>query len=195
MTRKESGFVHDLAPLTALGALAPQQEQIGPVTLAEAPDWALASVSARLGQEAACAAALAQALGAEAPGVARYHGGVGLGAFWIAPHSWMVQAPYSADLAGDLRGQLGPCASVTDQSSAWARCDVTGPAPLVAEMFARLCNLDLPHLPSGTARRTVIDHLGCYLLRGDGGAVSVYGPRSGAQSLWHALQLAARSVV
>ncbi len=189
--------MHDLAPLTALGTKAPQQEKIGLVTLAEAPDWALASVTARLGQEAACAAALAQTLGAGAPGVARYHGGPVLGAFWIAPHSWMVQAPYSAkpDLAAHLRGQLGPCASVTEQSSAWARCDVTGPAPLVAEMFARLCNLDMPQLPSGHARRTVIDHLGCYLLRGDGGAVSVYGPRSGAQSLWHALELAARSIV
>ena len=189
--------MHDLAPLTALGALTPQQETFGSVTLAEAPDWALASVTARLGQEAACAAALGQSLGADVPGVARCHSNAGLGAFWIAPHSWMVQAPYSAqpDLAGHLRASLGPCASVTEQTSAWARFDVTGPAMALAEMFSRLCNLDLPHLPDGSARRTVIDHLGCYLLRRDGGQIAIYGPRSGAQSLWHALQTAARSVI
>ncbi|MCH8465528.1 MAG: sarcosine oxidase subunit gamma, partial [Roseinatronobacter sp.] len=112
-----------------------------------------------------------------------------------APHGWMVQAPYSAqpDLAGHLRDLFGPCASVTEQTSAWARFDVTGPAPLLAEMFARLCNLDMPQLPDGSARRSVIEHLGCYLLCHDG-KIAVYAARSGAQSLWHALQLAARSV-
>lgn len=185
--------MHDLAPMTALGGDSARSDTIGPVTISESPDWALASVAARQGQDATCAAALADLLGVPSPDVAGYVQGAGFAAFWIGPGAWMVAAPYPdhADIAATLRDRLGGCASVTDQSDAWVRFDLRG--EMLAQLFERLCNLDMDRMHPGTARRSVIEHLGCFVIR-DGGGLHVLGPRSSAQSLHHALLTAARSV-
>lgn len=187
--------MHDLAPLTALGSSAPQRATIGPVTITENPDRALVSVAARLGQDAACIKALTAVLGTAAPDVAQFVRGPVLGAFWTAPHCWMVDGPYDlddpqTDLDTRLKAEFGDMASVTDQSGAWVRFDLQGDG--LDALFERLCNLDMARMPDGSARRTVIDHLGCFVLR-HGGGIIVYGPRSAAQSLHHALVTAARS--
>ncbi|MEL6682896.1 MAG: hypothetical protein AAFQ09_09650, partial [Pseudomonadota bacterium] len=46
--------MHDLKPITALGGAEPRTDTIGTVTIAENDGVSLASVAARLGQEAAC---------------------------------------------------------------------------------------------------------------------------------------------
>ncbi len=185
--------MHDLAPLTALGGDTPVHDSIGPVTITEAPDWALASVAARLGQEKACTTALASALGVAVPGIAAHTRGPVMSAFWTGPHIWMVEAPHHSheDLAAMLAAKLGDCASVTEQSDAWVRFDIAGDK--VERLFERLCNLDLTTMTNGSARRSVIEHLGCYVIR-NLDAVHVYGPRSSARSLHHALTGAARAV-
>jgi len=50
--------VHDLIAITPLGSDVARQDRVGALTLTEVPDWALASVAARPGQEDACHAAL-----------------------------------------------------------------------------------------------------------------------------------------
>ncbi|MBR3369709.1 MAG: sarcosine oxidase subunit gamma [Rhodobacteraceae bacterium] len=185
--------MHDLAPLTALGSSAPQSDTIGPVTITENPDMALVSVAARLGQDAACTTALARILGTSAPDVAQFVQGPTLAAFWSAPHCWMVTGPDDpqSDLSTRLKADLPHMASVTDQSGGWVRFDMQGDG--LGALFERLCNLDMARMAQGGARRTVIDHLGCFVLC-HGGGVTVYGPRSGARSLHDALITAARSV-
>ena len=185
--------MHDLAPLTALGASELRTDMIGPVTIVEAPDWALASVAARLGQETACQSALEKLLGAPAPGIVRHTRGRELSAFWIGPHVWMVEAPYAThpDLAAQLKTACTDTASVTDQTGAWVRFDLTGPD--LPRLMERLCNLELGKMQAGQARRSVIEHLGCYVIRHEG-SITIYGPRSSAQSLHHALITAAKSV-
>ncbi|CUX83234.1 MAG: sarcosine oxidase, subunit gamma [Roseibaca calidilacus] len=181
--------MHDLAPLTALGATTPRCDTIGTITIAENPDVALASVAARRGQSAPCAAALAAWLDAPAPGIAE-HSGTHMAAFWLGPDMWMLEAPFATreGMAQDLAQRLKGMASVTEQTDAWARFDLSGDG--LADMLARLTNLDLATLPQRFARRTVMEHVGCYLLRRDAG-YSIYGPRSSAGSLHHALRLAA----
>ncbi|NBB99072.1 MAG: sarcosine oxidase subunit gamma, partial [Alphaproteobacteria bacterium] len=82
-------------------------------------------------------------------------------------------------------------ASVTEQTDAWVRFDLSGDA--LAEILARLTNLDLATLPARFVRRTVMEHVGGYLVR-RGAGYSVYGPRSSAGSLHHALAQAARAL-
>lgn len=185
--------MHDLAPLTARGASAPCQDTIGPVTISEAPDWALSSVAARLGQEAACLDALTRLLGAKAPDVAQHVQGKALSAFWIGPHIWMVEAPYATyhNLARQAKTACADSASVTEQTDAWVRFDLTGDG--FDRVMERLCNLDMGQMQPGHARRSVIEHLGCYVIRQVGG-ITIYGPRSSAKSLHHALITAAKSV-
>jgi len=177
--------VHDLAPLTALGATALRSDIIGAITIAEHLGVALASVAARRGQSAACATALAEWLGAPAPGVAE-HTGDDMAAFWLGPDMWMLEAPFAAHetMVHDLAQRLQGLASVTEQTDAWARFDLSGDG--LDNMLARLTNLNLATLPERFARRTVMEHIGCYLLR-RGSTYSVYGPRSSAASLHHAL--------
>jgi len=186
--------VHDLAPLSALGATTPRTDTIGPLSLAEAPDWALASLTARQGQAAACRAALAKLTGAEAPGIAGAAQGDVIGAFWIGPDAWMIEAPYTthSDLAQRAADAAGQAASITDQSDAWVRFDLAGKG--ITRVMERLCNLDLERLRPGQARRSAIEHLSCFVIPRDD-MLTLYGPRSGAQSLHHALMTAARSAL
>ncbi len=186
--------MHDLTPLTALGASKPRSDTIGPVTISEAPDVALASVTARLGQEAACQDALRALLGIPAPDIAAYASGPQLSAFWIGPDSWMIMAPYDTHpgLANRLTSVCKDTASVTDQTGAWARFDLTGPD--LPRLMERLCNLDLAHMPPGRARRSVIDHLGCYVIKHQDG-ILLFAPRSAAQSLHHALLTVAQAAL
>lgn len=184
--------MRDLVPLTALGGTEAHEDRIGAHLLREVPGVEYASLAARLGREAEAARVVADLTGAEAPGPLCWSGGATL-AFWTGPDAWMIEAPLSApeDLAGRARAAGGGAASVTEQSGAWARFDVEGDLP---PLFARLCALDVGAAGPGLASRTVIEHVGCYVLLRAEARASVLGPRSSAASLHHALTAAMRSV-
>lgn len=185
--------MHDLAPITALGAVSPRQDRIGAILLTECPDIALISIAARRGNAATCARLIAEWLGQDAPDIAQCAKFGDKGAFWIAPDTWMLEAPLAAheNMAKDWADRTQGAASVTEQTDAWVRFDLSGNG--LPDMLARLTNLDLATLPEHFARRTVMDHIGTYLLR-HGAGYSVYAPRSFAGSLHHALMQAAQSV-
>ena len=182
---------HRLAPLTALGHPDPTVVTIGPVTLAERADVALASLATRRGREGDVAAA-AQAIGLPLPGPGRFGAGPVWSAFWLGPDQWMVEAAFETheDIVAALRPAFGGSASITEQTDAWVRFDLTGTG--LAAVFERLCGLDVRSMQPGDATRTMIEHLGTYLIRGTEG-MTVLGPRSAAGSLHHALVTAARS--
>lgn len=183
-----------LKPLTALGHEAPQTVTIGACTITERFDLALASVAVRRGREKDLVKA-AKTAGLPLPGPATFATGTPYSAFWITPEMWMVQAPFASheDIAAHLKSALGDAASITEQTDAWVRFDIT--APELAPLTERLTNLDLATKPDGFAARTVIDHLGVYLIKASGTDITLYGPRASAQSLLHALEVTARSVV
>jgi sarcosine oxidase subunit gamma len=182
---------HPLAPLTALGHPDPVVVTIGPVTLTERADMALASLAARRGREGDVTAA-AQAIGLPLPGPGRHAAGPVWSAFWLGPDQWMVEAAFETheDIVAALRPAFGDSASITEQTDAWVRFDLTGTG--LAAVFERLCALDVRSMQPGDATRTVIEHLGTYVIQGTKG-MTVLGPRSAAGSLHHALVTAARS--
>lgn len=180
-----------LKALTPLGHDAPITKIIGPVTITENVGVALASLAARLGRAAEVAAA-AQAAGISLPGPGRAET-ASYGAIWLGPEQWMIEAPFETheDIVAILKPLFGEAASITEQTDAWVRFDLTA-ADLPA-LFERLCGYDLRRNGPGSATRTVIEHLGCYVVRRAENQVSVIGPRSSAQSLHHALITAAKS--
>jgi len=184
--------VASLHALTALGARKAAVVTVGPLTITERFDVALASVAARRGRMADLAIA-AQAAGLPLPGPARYETGAVYAAFWTAPEMWLVEAPFASHelIAGMLKGALGDAASVTEQTDAWVAVDLA--APDLSSLLARLCNVDFLTVSPGHATRTMIEHLGCYLIKHGAGSVRLYGPRSSAESLLHALAVAAAS--
>lgn len=183
--------VHDLTPITALGAHTPQVDRVANVTLSENPGLALASVAARLGHDAACRAHLAELLEGDAPGpgTCRLHDPEA--AFWMGPDQWMVGAPFDSheDLAAQLKIRFGETASISEQTDAWVCFDLRGDG--MEAVMELCCNLNIRAMKTGEAQRTSIHHLGCFVLRRDPPDwVRILGPRSSADSLHHALKTA-----
>jgi sarcosine oxidase, subunit gamma len=184
--------VANLQPLTALGQREPVSVTFGPLTIAERTDVALASVAARKGRMADLSTA-AQSAGVPLPGPATHHQRTPYSAFWTAPEMWFVEAPYAThELIADLlKSALGDAVSITEQTDAWVAFDLA--APDLAPVLERLCNVDFEAVPTGYATRTMMEHLGVYLIKHGPDKARLYGPRSSAESLMHALETAAQS--
>lgn len=182
-----------LQPLTALGKRDATTVTHGPLSITERPDVALASVAARKGRMADLAKS-AQKAGVPLPGPATHQQGTPYSAFWTAPEMWFVEAPYAThELIADLlKTALGDTASITEQTDAWIAFDLA--APDLSPLLERLCNVDYATVPNGYATRTVIEHLGVYLIKHGHGTARIYGPRSSAESLLHAIETAAHAV-
>lgn len=178
---------HRLKPITPLGHDAPHSVTLGPVTITEVTDTALASVAARHG-EAKAVADIAETAGIPLPGPGKAGKAATYAAFWLSPEMWMVEAPFATheDIVATLKPHFGEAASITEQTDAWARFDVTGAD--LPTMFERLCNFDLRTHGPGSATRTVIEHLGCYVVVRAEDHLSIIGPRSSAASVFHALE-------
>ena len=183
-----------LNPITALGHTAPEVDMIGPWTITERADVALASVAVRRGRLGDLQAAAAGA-GVPLPAAGAAAQGTPYSAFWMTPEMWMVEAPFASheDIRAHLLPAFGDAASITEQTDAWVRFDLSGAD--LPRLFERLSNFDLAKAPAGAATRTVMEHLGCYLIKRSDTLVTIYGPRSSAQSLHHALIVAAQSVL
>ena len=114
-----------LEPLTPLGHSAPETTTIGPVTITERTDTALASLAIRLGR-AADVAAIAHQFGIPLPKPG-HHATDTLSAFWLAPDMWMIEAPFATheDIRAHLLQHFNDAASITEQTDAWVRFDVS----------------------------------------------------------------------
>lgn len=182
-----SVFVHKLSPINALGGNAPQVDKIGQLTLTENNNLALASVSARLGNEKACHKHLKALIG-DIPGPGRCQLSDPISGYWISPDSWMIIAPHDTHehLASDLKARFAETASITEQTDGWCCFDMCGET--LERLIERLCNINIREMRSGDAYRTSIEHLSCFVLRCDPiDQVRIFGPRSSAGSLHHAL--------
>lgn len=183
--------MHDLTAITPLGQPEPLDMRIGAFALREICDFELASFAARLGAEATAKAALSKLIEADPPGPGQ-SAGTTMRALWTGPEQWVIEAASHA-APGLVRHAIkaaGASASVTDQTDAWCRFDVSGDD--LNGVFALLCPIDMRDWVGGETTRTTIDHIGCIVLRRDPRLVSVYGPRSFAASLNHALVTAMR---
>lgn len=178
---------HRLKPLTPLGHATHQTDTIGPVTISENTSVALASLATRKGREEDVAAS-ARTLNITLP----TPGHASNSALWLSPDQWMIEAPFDTheDITAYLKSTFKDAASITEQTDAWVRFDITGPN--LPAMFELLCTLDTRAMQPGHATRTVIEHLGCYVICRAAG-FTILGPRSSAKSLHHALITAAKS--
>lgn len=186
---------HALKSLCALGGDKPAAHLIGGITIAENPDLAMASIAVRALQDRSVVAALKKLTGLTLPGPGGMAVAGDWAAFWTSPGQWMLTAPFASheDIAARVKAAVGATASVTEQTDGWARFEVAGGR--VPDMLERLCNVDIRAMTGGQATRCQIEHLGTLLLCHEAGAAfSVLTLRSGAQSMLHALETAAKSL-
>jgi len=183
--------VHNLTPTMALGGVA---DTIGTITIVENAGVSLASVAARIGGEKKTTQVLQKLLGG-VPGPGRSQQHDPEAGFWMGPDQWMIGAPMATHelLADQLKDLLGDAASVTEQTGAWVVFDVTGTA--MRDVLELLCAVPIRTMVAGDTQRTVIHHLGCFVIRRNADDhVRILGPRASAGSLHHALTAAAHSV-
>ena len=111
--------------------------------------------------------------------------------FWMARSQWMIERPelqdpnWATTLASE---QLG---YVTEQTGAWVRLDLEGPN--LDRVLQRLANVSSKRWADSAAIRTSIHHLGVFVVC-RGSVVSMYGPRSSADSLARAVKFAMHTV-
>jgi len=186
--------VASLTAHTALGGDAPRDQVIGSIRISEVADTDLASLAIRRGGgDAAKRAAKTMFGGLPAAGRSLFKGGDRI--IWMGVDQYLVEAgpDPQADATKRLTAALGMAASVTDQSDAYVRFDLEGDS--VPAMLERLSAADNAMMDAGDAVRTPIHHMLCLLVCHEPGQrFTVYGPRSSAASLHHALTAAARSL-
>ncbi len=187
--------MHNLTATTALGGTTPQTDTIGGLKITECPDWAIASVAARKDCEKTLAAAFKKAMGITLPKPAKSTGKADVTVFWTSPNQYFVEAPLAGHelLANTLVINLKQTASVTEQTDGFVRFDLAGAG--CSDVFERLCALDTRAMEKGAVARTSLEHSGCFVLCRANDHFSVYGPRSTAGSIHHALVTAAKSAL
>ena len=112
-------------------------------------------------------------------------------AFWIARNQWMLERPelhdpnWAETLAAENIGY------VTEQTGAWVRLDLKG--HMLPRLFQRLANVPSERLVELTAIRTAIHHLGVFVVCRSL-CISIYGPRSSADSLVRSVKFAIHTI-
>ena len=194
MIQKGSGCVHNLNPMSPLGNRELISKEVGPYTISEVTAYSLASYSLRKGSENDAKKKLEQFIGSSLPDVMNSNFG-DISSFWIGPSQWLIEAPIEIheDLARELSEVSVGKASITEQTDAWCRFDLKGSE--LAKPLSLLCNVDVPSFKGGEVTRCQMDHLGCFLICRDIKNITILGPRSAAESLYHAIITALKAVV
>lgn len=186
---------HSLKPLPPLGGASARDLRLDGIHLREDTSRALGSVAARARRQEEVESALGGLAGA-VPGPGRWVEMDGIAAVWTGPQQWFVEAPFETceDIAAILADRFGDSASITEQTDAWARFALDGPGAVA--VLERLCPLDVAAMETGAAGRTIMEHIGAFVLCLEAGSrFAILGPRSSASSLFHALKTAAHSAL
>ncbi|WOI33208.1 sarcosine oxidase subunit gamma [Tritonibacter scottomollicae] len=182
-----------LSARTAFGATTARLDSLGPWTLTERPDRALASVAARAADPQQVADRLASRVGG-AIALGQLAQGEDHDIFGTAQNQWFVMADHTQqeDLARQLKTELGDMASVTEQNDGWVVFNLSGAG--VCRVLERLVMADLAQMPDDSAQRLLLEHMNVVLLcRQHDQSYDILVARSFALSLHHAVTTAMRS--
>ncbi len=179
----------DLTPMTALGLQTARVQTHGALTLTEAPDLALASISLRNN------AVQPDLKGLALPPVGRLSENGELAAFWMGPDQWMIEARGLGDtgVAHTLKDAAPGC-SVTEQTDGFVAIEVQSNAggARIRALMGSLVNFDAITFDAGSAARTGLEHMVVFVIRRAEDRLALIGMRSQARSLWHAVEQASK---
>lgn len=173
------------------------QATIGGTDLTEVTDLAIVSIAVPLGGEAAFDAALDKVFGIErpAPGQSVLAADGQSRFFWTSPDQLFLltveMSPWAAD---DVRKKLGDTAYVTLQSDNWVALRLSGGK--ARDALERICPLDLHStaFAEGQVSRTLMEHMGAFILREAPDSFLLLSASSSAQSFLHAVETSLHNV-
>ena len=114
---------------------------------------------------------------------------------WTAQGQWILESDktFSQGFDAYLIENLGKEFAITDQTSGWIKFSLSGNHVLT--VLERCIMLDVHEMTAGAFNRCSMEHIGIYLLCEKAKyEFSIYGPRSFAQSLYHSLTQAIKSI-
>ena len=177
--------------LVAEPALGGFEESFGGTDLVEISDLAIVSIAVPLGGDAALIGALSKTFGAGMPepgqsvlstdGKTRF--------LWTARDQlFALFRDKSPNAAAEIKARLGDTAYVTLQSDSWVSLRLDGENARSA--LERICPIDLhPNaFPEGRVTRTMMEHMGVFVLRDGANSFLLLSASSSAQSFLHAVK-------
>jgi len=195
-TRKENGSVPSLQ-LTAEPLLGGFEERFGGTDLVELTDLAIVSIAIPLGGDAALAAALSKTYGTDmpAPGRSVISTDGQTRFLWTARDQlFALFEDGSPNAAADVKKNLGDTGYVTLQSDNWVALRLSGEK--ARDALERICPIDLhpTTFAEGHVARTMMEHMGVFILRDDLNAFLLLSASSSAETFLHAVKTSVQNV-
>lgn len=181
--------------LTAEPFLGGYSLDLGEVAVAEVTDIAIVSIATPLGGGDALAGAVQAAWGCALPAPCGSStspdGSVTL--IFSMPDQILAILPGADGLAvTEVAAKLGEAGYYTEQTDNWVGLRVSGAKAITA--LERICPLDLAMMAVGGAERTVMEHLGVFIMREADDRFLLLSGSSSAKSFLHAVELSMRNV-
>ncbi len=168
---------------------------LGDVAVAEVTDISIVSIATPLGGGDALASAVQAAWGCALPAprgtTSSPDGSVTL--IFSTPDQTLAILPGVEGLAvSGIAAELGNVGYYTEQTDNWVGLRVFGTKAISA--LERICPLDTALMPVGGAERTVMEHLGVFIMREAEERFLLLSGSSSAKSFLHAVELSMRNV-
>lgn len=165
------------------------------VAVAEVTDIAIVSIATPMGGGEALGTAVQAAWGCALPSprgtTSSGDGSVTL--IFSTPDQTLALLPSVEGLAvTDVAAKLGDTGYYTEQTDNWVGLRVSGAKAITA--LERICPLDMALMPVGGAERTVMEHLGVFIMREAEDRFLLLSGSSSAKSFLHAVELSMRNV-
>lgn len=173
--------------LTAAPLLGNADIRNGANRIQERDDLAIVSIATPLGGEDALAKALKKHWSLYVPEPTRSTSSGDTRAIRSGQDQMLLVFPHvTPDAEPHVQSKLGGTGYTTDQTDSWVVLEISGPDTLAA--MERLCPLDLASFETDDAGRTVMEHMGAFVVRLDIDRFLLMSASSSAQSFLHAVQ-------
>ena len=173
--------------LTAAPLLGNADIQIGENRIIERDDLALVSVAAPLGGEDALAKALKSGWSLEMPAPTRTTSSGDTRAIRSGQDQMLLVFPHATpDAEPQVQAKLNGAGYTTDQTDSWVLLEISGPDTMAA--LERLCLLDLASFDVNDAGRTVMEHMGAFIVKTGDDRFLLMSASSSAESFLHAVE-------
>ena len=177
-----------LKPLNALGGYDLERSSFNGIEISEKYLNSLASIGCSGPLLKNLSKKLKSTFDIEVPGPGKSVASQKVRVSWTAQGQWFIESdkvfPQGFDIY--LLEKLGKEFAITDQSDGWVKFSLSGDNLLKA--LEKCIMLDLYKMVGGAFSRCSLEHIGVYLLcERNKKDFLIYGPRSSAKSLHHAL--------
>ena len=153
----------------------------------ERHDLALVSIATPLGGDEALASAVKSGWSLDMPAPTKSTASGDTRAIRTTQDQIMLVFPHATpDANTAVQGKLDGKGYTTDQTDAWVVLEISGPDTMAA--MERLCPLDLASFETGTSGRTVMEHMGAFIVKIEDNRFWLMSASSSAASFLHAVE-------